>query len=79
MSQEKVYPVADIKLSNTHLDREKYEKLYKKSIDFPEEFWAEQAKELLSWEKSWKGVTQGDFKDASNEWFSRSNSYNLGR
>ena len=69
MSQEKVYPVANIALSNTHLDREKYEKLYKKSIDFPEEFWAEQAKELLSWEKSWKGVTQGDFKDASNEWF----------
>ena len=70
MSQEKIYPVAELGLTNSHLNRESYERLYKKSIEFPEEFWSEQAKELLSWHEPWGEVKQGDFKDASNQWFS---------
>ena len=46
MSQEKIYPVAELGLNNSHLNRESYERLYKKSIEFPEEFWSEQAEEL---------------------------------
>ena len=70
MSQEKIYPVAELGLTNSHFNRESYERLYKKSIEFPEEFWSEQAKELLSWHEPWGEVKQGDFKDASNQWFS---------
>ena len=70
MSQEKIYPVAELGLTNSHLNRESYERLYKKSIEFPEEFWSEQAKELLSWHEPWGEVERGDFKDASNQWFS---------
>ena len=70
MSQEKIYPVAELGLTNSHLNRESYERLYKKSIEFPEEFWSEQAKELLSWHEPWGEVKRGDFKDASNQWFS---------
>ena len=70
MSQEKIYPVAELGLTNSHLNRESYERLYKKSIEFPEEFWSEQAKELLSWHEPWGEVRRGDFKDASNQWFS---------
>ena len=70
MSQEKIYPVAELGLTNSHLNHESYERLYKKSIEFPEEFWSEQAKELLSWHEPWGEVKQGDFKDASNQWFS---------
>ena len=69
MSQEKIYPVAELGLNNSHLNRESYERLYKKSIEFPEEFWSEQAEELLSWHEPWGQVKQGDFKDASNQWF----------
>ena len=70
MSQEKIYPVAELGLTNSHLNHESYERLYKKSIEFPEEFWSEQAKELLSWHEPWGEVKRGDFKDASNQWFS---------
>ena len=70
MSQEKIYPVAELGLTNSHFNRESYERLYKKSIEFPEEFWSEQAKELLSWHEPWGEVKRGDFKDASNQWFS---------
>ena len=70
MTQEKVYPVSKTASSNSHLNRETYEKLYRESIESPEKFWAEQAKELLSWHEPWKVVKQGDFRDASSEWFS---------
>ena len=70
MSQEKIYPVAELGSNTSHLNRESYERLYKKSIEFPEEFWSEQAKELLSWHEPWGEVKRGDFKDASNQWFS---------
>ena len=69
MTQEKIYPVAELGLNTSHLNRESYERLYKKSIEFPEEFWSEQAGELLSWHESWEQVKRGDFKDASNQWF----------
>ena len=69
MSQEKIYPVAQTALTNNHLSRESYEKLYEKSIEFPEEFWSEQAKKLLSWHEPWESVKRGDFKDSSNQWF----------
>ena len=80
MTQEKVYPVSKTASSNSHLNRETYEKLYRESIESPEKFWAGQAEELLSWHKPWKVVKQGDFRDASSEWFSEAKlnvSYNL--
>ena len=69
MSQEKIYPVAKVAMNNSHLNRESYERLYKKSIEFPEEFWSEQAEELLSWHEPWGQVKRGNFKDANNQWF----------
>ena len=69
MSQEKIYPVANVAMNNSHLNRESYEKLYKKSIESPEEFWSEQAKDLLSWHQPWELVKRGGFNDASNQWF----------
>ena len=43
MSQEKVYPVTEATSKHSYLNRESYEELYKKSVESPEEFWAEQA------------------------------------
>jgi acetyl-CoA synthetase len=43
-----------------------YEALYKRSIDDPEGFWAEAAKEL-HWFKTWDKVTEGNFP--SVQWF----------
>ena len=69
MSQEKVYPVTEAASKHSYLNRESYEELYKKSVESPEEFWAEQAGELIHWHEPWTSVKQGDFQNSSNEWF----------
>ena len=40
---------------------EQYEKMYKRSIEDPESFWAEQAQEHLHWFKKWDKVIKSDF------------------
>ena len=41
-----------------------YEELYRRSIDAPEIFWAEQAETYLSWDKKWDFVCRHDFDKA---------------
>jgi acetyl-CoA synthetase len=52
-------------------NREEYESLYRRSIDDPEGFWAEQASRYLSWDKPWEFVLRYDFDEANIEWFGR--------
>src|SRR5437016_2720798 len=42
-------------------DKKKYEDMYRKSIESPDEFWAEQA-ERLTWIKKWTRVKNTSFK-----------------
>lgn len=44
-----------------------YEKLYRKSIKRPEKFWAQQASELLFWQKKWGAVREWEAPFA--KWF----------
>ena len=44
--------------------------MYKQSVEQPEQFWAEQAKEFLSWSKDWDQVCQSDFLKGQTAWFS---------
>ncbi|MCE8016405.1 acetate--CoA ligase [Halomonas sp. MCCC 1A17488] len=46
MTDQKVYPVRDDIAANAWIDRDKYQALYKQSVDDPEGFWAEQAKRI---------------------------------
>lgn len=41
---------------------------YKKSIEFPEQFWAEQAETFL-WKKKWDNVLDWNFNDLNIKWF----------
>ena len=43
---------------------------YRQSIESPEEFWAEQAGELIYWHEPWKNVISSDFNKAEASWFS---------
>lgn len=45
-----------------------YSRLYKKSVEDPEGFWAERAEEL-SWFKKWERVLDYDFRQAKIRWF----------
>lgn len=67
MSENKIYPA--IKSSKNHLSPSSYKKLYEQSISSPEEFWAEQAGELLHWHQPWQQVRKSNFEAAEASWF----------
>jgi acetyl-CoA synthetase len=48
---------------------DEYQRLYRRSIDEPEKFWAEQAERYLTWFKPWNRVLRYDFDEALIEWF----------
>jgi acetyl-CoA synthetase len=48
---------------------EEYERLYKRSIEDPEGFWAEMAEENLAWERKWDKVFEYDFNKPESKWF----------
>lgn len=47
---------------------EEYQKVYKRSVENPEEFWAEVASEF-SWKKKWDKVLDWNFKEPNIKWF----------
>jgi len=55
---------------NAHINNEQYLEMYQKSIKQPDEFWAEQADEFLSWSRRWDKVQSCDFgKNVDIKWF----------
>ncbi|MDD9890109.1 MAG: acetate--CoA ligase [Gammaproteobacteria bacterium] len=69
MSEDKVYPVTAEAAVRSHLDKDRYDELYQRSVDSPEEFWAEQAGELLHWHEPWQSVKKSNFEKAETSWF----------
>ncbi|MFT4749010.1 MAG: acetyl-CoA synthetase, partial [Pseudohongiellaceae bacterium] len=69
MSKDKVYPVDPASIQRSHLTPATYDKLYKQSIESPENFWAEQAGELIHWHQPWQTVMSCDFSKANASWF----------
>ncbi|MNQ53490.1 Acetyl-coenzyme A synthetase [compost metagenome] len=63
------FPQADAVSQAAQLGQEDYQRLYRQSIDHPEQFWAEQAKALLDWSKPWDSVQQCDLKTGQVAWF----------
>jgi acetyl-CoA synthetase len=59
-----LYPVPDNIKARTLMDEATYQRLYNQSVDDPDSFWAEQASNFLSWEKSWHTVSQADLPRA---------------
>lgn len=59
-----------VKMSNYHLQNfADYLESYKKSIDSPEEFWADIATNHFIWQKKWDQVLNWDFKKPEINWF----------
>lgn len=69
MTDVKTYPVFDSIKAKTHLTREQYEEMYKRSIDDSDNFWAEQAEQNLDWFEKWQEVSDYDFHTADIKWF----------
>ena len=71
MSENKIYNVPAEFAAKTNITAEQYKTLYKQSIENPEAFWGEQAKDFLTWSKPWDKVMDYSF-DASDlyiKWF----------
>lgn len=69
MSEHGIYPVQEAFKKSAHIDEQKYQEMYKASIESPETFWAEQASNFLVWDKKWKTVKNTNFTDPKISWF----------
>lgn len=49
--------------------RRQYEELYRRSIENPDEFWAEHARKYLEWDKAWYFVHRWNQDEMRDEWF----------
>jgi acetyl-CoA synthetase len=54
---------------NTGCSALQYQAMYERSVSNPEEFWAAQAQDLLTWRHPWRQVVEWDFKAAQIGWF----------
>jgi acetyl-CoA synthetase len=71
VSEQKIYPVPADVARHAHIDDAKYRAMYQQSIEDPDKFWAERARELLAWVKPWTRVSDWSY-DAKNlyiKWF----------
>lgn len=73
MAGDKVFHPKDINLDFVQKARisslEEYRQKYEYSIRNPEEFWAKEAEEHLTWFKKWDKVLEHDFPNAKIKWF----------
>jgi acetyl-CoA synthetase len=69
MSEIKIHPVPADFADSAHITRDKYEQMYRQSIDDPDEFWSEQAQAFVSWYKPWDKVQEWDFNKGDIRWF----------
>ena len=63
-----VYPPDELAKNAYIKSMDEYREIYQKSIENPEEFWAEKA-EQLDWFEKWDEVLVEDFKEGKHQWF----------
>ncbi|MGU3263565.1 acetate--CoA ligase [Pseudomonas paraeruginosa] len=69
MFEISVHPVPEAVRQRAYLNDDDYRRLYRQSVENPEEFWGEQAKAFLDWFKPWHSVHHGDLRKGQASWF----------
>ena len=69
MSEVHLYPVPESFKSKAAINLARYKEMYDQSINAPDVFWAEQAKNFLTWQKPWSQVSKSDLKKGEVAWF----------
>ncbi len=64
-----VYDIPAAVKGQTAIDPETYQRMYERSVQDPEGFWAEQAEQEIDWFQKWDKVLQWDFDKADIKWF----------
>jgi acetyl-CoA synthetase len=65
----KLYPVPAELAATAHINRERYQQLYRASLEQPQQFWSEQASQFLTWHTPWQSLFEGDFAAGKVRWF----------
>ncbi|UJJ30457.1 acetate--CoA ligase [Halopseudomonas maritima] len=63
------HKVSESARAHTHLDDAGYQRMYKQSLEQPDQFWAEQAERFLTWDKRWSKVHESDLGKGQAAWF----------
>ena len=69
MTNDAKYPVRPEIAAAAHVTNSDYQALYRRSIDEPEQFWAEQAEERITWFEKWQTVRRYDYHKAEIAWY----------
>ena len=69
MAEDKVYEVDAAVAGAAHISNDQYLEMYRRSVEKPEEFWAEQAENFIDWFKPWDRVMSVDYHAANIKWF----------
>lgn len=63
------HKVSESARAHTHLDDATYQRMYRQSLEQPDQFWAEQAERFLNWDKRWSKVHESDLSKGQAAWF----------
>jgi len=65
----KIYDILPDAKARAFISNEKYLEMYDRSVNNPEDFWAEQAEQFVTWFKKWDKVENSDYNTAQIRWF----------
>ncbi len=63
------HKVSESARAHTHLDDATYQRMYRQSLEQPDQFWAEQAERFLTWDKRWSKVHESNLSKGQAAWF----------
>ena len=69
MTKETIYEPSEEIINNAFISNDEFEELYKESINNPDQFWDQQARNYLSWDKEWDVVKESDLTKGDISWF----------
>ena len=70
MTEGRTFPPSKEFSAKAHIKSlQEYEKIYKRSVDDPEGFWAEMAEKNITWYKKWNKVLEYNFEKPEIKWF----------
>ena len=69
MTKETIYEPSEVIMNDAVISNDEFEELYKESINNPDQFWDQQARNYLSWDKEWDVVKESDLAKGDINWF----------
>ena len=69
MSDFSIHPVSQQWSNSAWIDDQTYQTMYQQSVENPEQFWADQANQFLTWETPWETVCDTDISQGQANWF----------